>query len=78
MTNRSKIAFIKLHDIFNLIKVSYVSSRIISQVINLINLPFKLKVLIWDICMSENRCLEIQNGAFSFRFGKSIRPSKMT
>lgn len=68
----------KWHDIFYLIKLSYASSRIISQVVNLINLPFKLKVLIWDICMSEKRCLQIRNKGFSFLFERAIRYPKIT
>ena len=78
MAHRSKIAFMKWHEIFNLMKVSYASSRIISQLVNLIDIPFKLKVLIWDICMSENRCLLYWNKAFSFLFERAIREAKIT
>lgn len=37
-----------------------------------------MKYAIWDICMSEKRCLEIQNRAFYGLFFKSIRYLKMS
>ena len=72
-TNRSKIAFIIWWLSFNLNEVSLWSSHLISQSINIFNRPFKLKVAIWDIYMSENRCLEIRFRAFSFLLFWAIR-----
>ena len=77
-TNCSKIAFIIWGVSFNLKQTCQSSRQIIRQVCNLMKLPCKLKVLIWDICMSENRCLYFRNGDSSVEFDKSIRPPKMT
>lgn len=75
-TNCSKIAFIIWWLSFNLNESSHMTCHLISQSINIIKVPFKLKVLIWDICMSENRCLYFRFGAFSFLFERAIRQVK--
>ena len=75
-TNRSKIAFIIWWLSFNLNESSHMTCHLISQSINIMKVPSKLKVLISDICMSENRCLEIRFGAFSFLLFWAIRQVK--
>ena len=60
----------------NLNESSHGGCHIISRLVNLINLPFKLKKVIWDICMSENRCLQIRNKDLSFLFDRAIRQVK--
>ena len=75
-TNRWKIASIKWMLFFNLIEVSLWSSRIISQIFNLMNRPWEMKHVIWDICMSEKQHLQIRNRAFSFLFERAIRQDK--
>ena len=52
--------------------------HLISQSINIMKVPSKMKSAIWDICMSENRCLYFRFKDFSFLLSKSIRPFKMT
>ena len=36
-----------------------------------------MKHAIWDICMSENTCLQIRNRGFSIEFERAIRGVKI-